>query len=62
VAILSCYLGICLYELGKIKNKLSNGGKYLARVCVETTKCNSEVQMKILSLSQGNHTVCKSDK
>ena len=50
VAILSCYPGICLQELGKTENKLSNDGKYLDRVCMETTKCESEVQLKILSL------------
>lgn len=49
LAILSCYPGICLQEMGKIEKKLGNDGKYLARVCKETTKCESEEQLKILS-------------
>ena len=35
---------------GENWKKLSNDGKYLARVCMETTKCESEVQLKMLSL------------
>jgi hypothetical protein len=35
--------------MGKIEKKLGNDGNYLARVCKETTKCESEEQLKILS-------------